>query len=216
MPRLPWFGWAVVAFVVLNVLLDRDVSILPLIVIGVVLASVLGRPRPGARRPVTPPPGASSGGPVLTGQPPPAVEPGMPTIDVPRYPGSVGTAHPGPVDPPPPPPGPAGGVPATDPVVSLGQLSLARCAQDLDAAARAGDDAEVARTLREIIEVGTRLLPMVDGAGGRPGSGLREFGAGLRRLQREAEAALEETPPGPRVAQVVRGATSMGQTGRHE
>lgn len=215
MPRLPWFGWALVAFFVLNVVLRQDLGILPLILLGVILAGVLGRPRPGvqrggpAPRQQVPPPG-----PVLTGEPAPP-EPGMPTIDVPAYPGPADGG--GPVRSGPPDPGPPGrSDPATDPVVTLGQLTLSRCARDLDAAARAVDTAEVARTLEEIVEVSTRLLPMVDGATGSPGSGRRGFGAGLRRLQREAMAARAETPPGSRVTQVVRGATSMGQTGRYE
>lgn len=221
MPRLPWFGWALVAFVVLNVMLDQGLGIFPLILIGVVLAGVLGRPRPGVRGRPAPGPGPQvpPPGPVLTGELPPTGA-GMPTIDVPAYPGPAdhapsGTAYPGPsgtADPGQPGASDTG----TDPVVSLGQLTLSRCARELDAAARTGDTAEVARTLEEIVEVTTRLQPMVDGAMSVPGSGRRGFGAGLRRLQREAMAARGEVPAGTRVAQVVRGATAMGQTGRYE
>lgn len=132
---------------------------------------------------------------------------GMPRIEVPQYPhGSAGpTAYP-----------PVGASPSTDPVVSLGQLHLSRCSRDLHTAATAGSSADVARVLAEVDDQAGRLLVQLGGAGALPGSGRREFEAGLRRLQRDVQAARGEDPPGSRVARVVQAAGRMGDTGRYE
>ena len=105
---------------------------------------------------------------------------------------------------------------STDPVVSLGQLNLSRLARELDTAARGGASGDVTRLLGEVDDVVQRSQSMLEGAAGSPGSGRREFEAGLRRLEREVDAARREQPPGSRVGRVVRTCTSMGQTGRYE
>ncbi|WP_131105355.1 hypothetical protein [Ornithinimicrobium sufpigmenti] len=289
-PSLPWWGWAIIAFVVLNVLLDMNVSIFVPIIIGWIAAGVLsqrgsseqkkaeqhgsGQPLPpyrpdsgsdrstlgwagGPDQGATPPPVGRMGEPPTTAptqsgpghspwvhrpgeQPGPgatpapgapgsgtATGPGMPRIDVPQYPhGST----PPPVRPPGqssayPPGHPStystanptvGASPSTDPVVSLGQLHLSRCARDLHTAATTGSTQDVMRVLEELREQSDRLLGQLSGAGALPGSGRREFESGLRRLQRDVAAARGEDPPGPKVARVARAAGTMGQTGRYE
>lgn len=132
---------------------------------------------------------------------------GMPRIEVPEYP--HGTAQPTPYP-------PSGASPSTDPVVSLGQLHLSRCSRDLHAAASTGSSADVARILAEVEDQAERLVAQLGGAGAMPGSGRREFEAGLRRLQRDVQAARGEDPPGPKVSRVVQAAGRMGETGRYE
>lgn len=224
--RLPWFAWAILAWFVLDVVLDLDIGLIPLLIAGFFLTRAFvgpgqrstgvpqgpagapttgsspDRPGPvGAPQPWSPPedhPGQ------VPGQVPPPGDP-LPTIEVPTYPGPGGTAY-----------AASASSPTTDPVVSLGQLHLDRLSRGLDQAASTGGRAEVTSTLQEVVDLTTRMQQLVDGAAGGPGSGRREFGAGLRRLQREATAARGEDPPGPRVAAVVRGARAMGQTGRYE
>lgn len=174
---------------------------------------------------------------------PPSPEPPMPTIDVPRYPGggqapgapapppSAGSGmppHPGRVPAPVPvpvpgaAPGPAQGFgarashTATDPVVSLGQLHLARCGRDLRSAAEHGSAADVTRVLDEIGELSRRMQDMLGAAAGTPGSGRREFAAGLRAVDRLVDDARGERPPGPRLTRLTQACLRMGQTGRHE
>lgn len=231
---LPWWGWALIAFFVLNVLLRMDVGIFVPLVIGMVAAGVIGRRRglrPGGDRPgqgeqpspqqplppVPTDPTTSEPSPWVhgSGQRPGATptagtsgpSAGMPRIEVPPYPHGVTppAAHPA-----------SGASPSTDPVVSLGQLHLSRGARDLHAAATAGSSADVARLLAEVGDQADRLLAQLGGAGALPGSGRREFEAGLRRLQRDVAAARGEDPPGAKVARVVRAAGGMGQTGRYE
>lgn len=222
--RLPWFAWGILAWFVLDVVLDLDISIIPILIAAFFLTGIVGGrgsrsqgvPPSSSGPPVTPAPDRSGHGGAQPGSPPQdypgqvpeqGPPPGgpLPRIEVPTYPGPGGAAYPT-----------ASSSPTTDPVVSLGQLHLDRLARELDQASSSGDRAEVARTLQELIDLSTRTLQLVDGAGGGPGSGRREFGAGLRRLHREAIAARGEDPPGARVAAVVRGARAMGQTGRYE
>ena len=113
---------------------------------------------------------------------------------------------------------PAGGAPhtSTDPVVSLGQLHLSRCGRDLQTAAERGTTTEVARVLDEVRDLSRRMQEMLGSAEGTPGSGRREFAAGLRALDRLVEDARGEHPPGARLTRVTQACLRMGQTGRHE
>lgn len=285
-PSLPWWGWAIIAFFVLNVLLDMEVGIFVPLIVGWVAAGMLSRRASGEQKKAgqhgpdqplppyrpdspseqstlgwaggsgpgaTPPPVGRTGEPPTTaptqrgpghspwvhrpGEQPgsgatpaagapgsgTAPGPGMPRIDVPQYPhGSTpspaqhpgqSSAHPSayPTTHP-----TAGASPSTDPVVSLGQLHLSRCARDLHTAATTGSAQDVTRVLEELREQSDRLLAQLSGAGALPGSGRREFESGLRRLQRDVAAARGEDPPGPKVARVARAAGTMGQTGRYE
>ena len=113
---------------------------------------------------------------------------------------------------------PGGGAPhtSTDPVVSLGQLHLARCGRDLQAAAHQGTTTEVARLLDEVTDLSRRMQDMLGAAEGTPGSGRREFQAGLRALDRLVDDARAEDPPGAKLTRVTQACLRMGQTGRHE
>lgn len=217
-PSLPWWGWALVAFFVLNVVLRMDVGVFLPLLIGLGAAAMLGKRRtpvrrgPGGPGPLPPPehnPGPSpwSAGEPSAGRGTAGTDPSMPRIEVPQYPQGAGAtaAYP-----------PPAVNPSTDPVISLGQLHLSRGSRDLHAAASTGSAADVARVLREVGEQSERLLTQLGGAGAMPGSGRREFEAGLRRLQRDVAAARGEDPPGAKVARVVRTAATLGQTGRHE
>lgn len=237
-PSLPWWGWAFFIYFVLNVFLRMDVGFVLPLVLGIGAAAVLGkgrrptRARPGASSPIPPaqpPQGPTPGpspwttsspppGPTPTDDPSPWVggrpgaagpgsEPDMPRIEIPRYPDGIqpSTAYPS-----------SAASPSTDPVVSLGQLHLGRCSRDLHVAATAGTGDDVRRVLDELAEQVERLLTQLGGAGALPGSGRKEFEAGLRRLQRDVLAARGEDPAGARVARVVRSAAAMGQTGRYE
>ncbi|QFG69114.1 hypothetical protein [Ornithinimicrobium pratense] len=261
-PSLPWWGWALIAFFVLNVLLDMNVGIFVPIILGWVAAGVLGQRRSSEQNtsmqnrpdhPLPPPtqsdepiPGWTGGSGLDATAPPPigpageapmdspsqhrpghspwvhrpgeapgagatpatgTPGPGMPKIEVPQYPDA---------NTPPPAYPSAGTSTSTDPVVSLGQLHLSRCARDLHTAATAGSAQDVSRVLEEVKEQAERLLGQLSGAGALPGSGRREFESGLRRLQRDVAAARGEDPPGPKAARVVRAAGAMGQTGRYE
>lgn len=227
---MPWWGWAVIAFFVLNVVFQRNVGFFVPVIIGMVAAGMLGQRRGPAQRgqdqprplPSSPPPGPTAeptpGGSPWVHRPdhqPPAgsspgpagSETGMPRIEVPQYPhgATPPAAYPS-----------SGASPSTDPVVSLGQLHLSRCARDLHAAATAGSSVDVARVLDEVRDQADRLTAQLSGTGAVPGSGRREFEAGLRRLQRDVAAARGEDPPGAKVARVVRAAGAIGQTGRYE
>lgn len=197
---LPWFAWVLIAWLLLQAL-DVDLGLLPLLVVGALLGKAIG-PRVGGRRPgALPPTDASRSAEVAD-----PLEGPMSTIPVPAYPGegvpgswSSTPAATGPVD----------------PSVSLGQLHLARIARELDAAARAGDRSATARLVGEVVEHTGRLEQILTSGSG-PDGGRRAFLAGVRRLGAEAAQAVGEDPPGQRVAAVVRGAASLGQTGRHE
>lgn len=225
-PSLPWWLWALIAFFVMRVLLDMNVGIFVPVLIGMFAAGMLGQRRRGvggrADRPQPPaqplppvgPPDASGPSPWTHGSghrpstaPGSGTGAGMPRIEVPQYPhGSTGsTAYP-----------PSGASPSTDPVVSLGQLHLSRCSRDLHTAATTGSSTDVARVLAEVGDQTERLLSQLGGAGAMPGSGRREFEAGLRRLQRDVQAARGEDPPGAKVSRVVQVAGRMGETGRYE
>lgn len=234
-----WWGWVVAAVVLFVVLPRLGVSALPFVIMMFVLINVLGsrrrrvahRPRTGLGQP--PPHGHGRGhghgqtpveGP---GQPygtPPPDRP-MTTIDVPRFPGEAAAPTPPPTPPPTPaPPAPtpappgASGPPqsSTDPVVSLGQLHLARCGRDLRAAVEQGGAADVTRVLDEIADLTTRMQAML-GAGGDPsGSERKEFRAGLRAVDALVSDARGEDPPGARLTRLTQACLRMGQTGRHE
>lgn len=214
-----WWGWLLAAFVLLAVLRDSDVPVLPLLVGFLILANVLGRRRAVDRRTDGRPGGQAPAAPGPQDRP-------LPTIDVPRYPGPVPPTGPPSGPPAAQPPGspaahPAangGAVPhtSTDPVVSLGQLHLARCGRDLQAAAQPGTATDVARVLDETRDLSRRMQGMLDAAEGTPGSGRREFRAGLRALDRLVEEARGEHPPGARLTRVTQTCLRMGQTGRHE
>lgn len=260
-PSLPWWGWALIAFFVLNVVLRMDVSIFVPLLIGMVAAGVLGQrhgvggggadpsgqlpppeslppgrpadpstpgwadgPGTAAQPPPSPadPPGPGSSPWVHgSGQPPPGTsgagtpgrgtdpdpDAGMPRIEVPQYPHGATPSSGYPT---------SGTNPATDPAVSLGQLHLSRCSRDLHAAATTGSSADVARVLAEVGDQAERLLTQLGGSGAMPGSGRREFEAGLRRLHRDVLAARGEDPPGAKVSRVVQAAGRMGQTGLYE
>lgn len=216
-----WWGWLVAVFVVFTLFGDGDVPVLPLLVGFFILANVLGGRRAVGRRQDRRSRGRTAATPDPQNNP-------LPRIDVPRYPGtpSPPTGQPyGPpaADPSAPPvvqPSAAQDEPAphssTDPVVSLGQLHLARCGRDLQAAARHGTAADVARVLDETRDLSRRMQDMLDAAEGTPGSGRREFRAGLRAVDRLVEEARGEHPPGARLTRVTQACLRMGHTGRHE
>lgn len=221
-----WWGWLVAALVLLALFGNRDIPVLPLIIGFVILSNVLGgrrraAPRPQGRTEVQdlpgsdwPPPGG--GRPAAGSSADPPHDTPMPTIDVPHYPGGgPGARNPYVAVPEPTPPG---GAPhtAADPVVSLGQLHLARCGRDLQAAAQHGTATEVARVLDEVRDLSRRMQDMLGAAEGTPGSGRREFQAGLRALDRLVEDARGEHPPGAKLTRVTQTCLRMGQTGRHE
>ncbi|MFK5584458.1 hypothetical protein [Serinicoccus sp. LYQ131] len=225
MKGVPWWGWVLIGIFVLNVLGDGASSFLPLVVIGMITVAIVGQRRRTGGRGQGPAPGSRVGpaaggtGPLDGPQPPPPqgdVQPGpqpppLPRIDVPAYPGAAAGAPPASTS-----RTGTGAVGPGDPVVSLAQLHLARLGRELDAAGRAGSGAEVGRLLEETGDLAARMVTMLSGAQGLPGSGRQEFESGLRRLQGEVAAARAEQAPGPRLARVVRTCTSMGQTGRHE
>jgi hypothetical protein len=169
-------------------------------------------PPPPAHAPQVPPfpppmpPPAPQASPLSPQVPPPASTP-LPAVPLP--PGHAGGSGAQ---------GSAAGTPhtSTDPVVSLGQLHLARCGRDLQSAVQHGTAADVARVLEEIRDLSRRMQDMLDAAEGTPGAGRREFRAGLRAIDRLVEDAREEQPPGARLTRVTQACLRMGQTGRHE
>lgn len=243
--QIPWWAWAVGAWFLLNVMLDYDLSLFVLIAGAFLVRSLLGRDEGGGSAspgevegrertpdvlPQLPPQDAREGGATpspwqTVPRPAPRDEPGradpqdgmdgtdpgpgqMPRIDVPTFPGegtgaAGGTAYQGTA----PGAGPVSG--PSDPVVSLAQLQLGRSARDLHAAAAAGSTAEARRVLGELDDLARRTH-------GALGRSQRTFTGGLRRLQRDIAAARDEEPVGPKVAQVVRAAGALGQTGRYE
>lgn len=223
--QVPWFG-IIVVVILLNIVADLDIPLVPIIIGAVIFSMVTGSRR---SRSVG---GGQSTRPAPTPQDT-STEQGLPRIDVPQFPGETpppplpgqrSTTGPSQPQPPPaqPSPQPASAQGAaypsstsTDPVVSLGQLHLGRLARELDTAARSGSTADVTRLLGEIDEMTRRSLMMLDGASGVPGSGRKEFEAGLRRLEREVSAARGEQPPGGKVARVVQTCSALGQTGRY-
>lgn len=184
MPRLPWFGWAIVAFIVLNVFLQRDVGFFPLIIIGVVLASVVGSQQ-RTRRGVPPSQGQPHHPhhPRQPHQPPPVIqgppaEP-MPTIEVPRYPGSAG-------------PGMTSSL-GSDPTVSFGQLQLREAGRSLEQAVASGHDAGVEQALRRLQATVTQVRPSLEGVASPQARTLRASLDGLAAAAAKAQAQ----PPGP-------------------
>lgn len=227
--RVPWWGWLIAVFVLLRVL-DADVPVLPMIIVGAVLVNVLGRRHRlssgGARGRVDGQGGTrqewQAPGPQDTppedglrypgsGQPGPPPQQPMTTIDVPRYPGSgAGASQSG------LPTGGTGGT-SSDPVVSLGQLHLTRSGRDLQRAAAEGTATELTRVLDEIHDLVTRMQGMLAAAAGTAAAGEREaFAKGLRVLDGQVREARGEHPPGSRVTRVVQTCLRMGHTGRHE
>ena len=229
--QVPWAG-IIFAIILLNIFTDLDLPVVPIIIGAVIFSMVTGSRRArqvGGGRPQGQQPPAPQQDPAARAED----DGGLPRIDVPRFPGESsppplpgqgpsGADQPTPEPPPTrpaasPTPGAAAypSSTSTDPVVSLGQLHLGRLARELDAAARTGSDADTQRLLGEIEEMTRRSLMMLDGASGVPGSGRKEFEAGLRRLEREVSAARGEQPPGGTVARVVQTCTALGQTGRY-
>lgn len=213
MSKVPWWGWLIGVVILLNVL-DGRMSIVPLVIVGFVLYSWLGRrgrlPWQGSSRPTSLPPAEQS-----------SADRPMPTIDVPRYPGG---------SPPPPPPGgqatsgqepavpgPTGQAqPGEDPAVSLGRLHLSRAGRDLQNAVRDGTATEVSRTLEEITDLVTRMQGMLDVTAASAGRSTRDFAAGLRRVDELVQEARDEHPPGAKVTRLIQACLRMGHTGRHE
>lgn len=213
----PWL-WIVGGLVLLTMLSDGDFPLLPALIVGFVVFRMVGpaRRRPGAPGPTRP----------VRVEPPvdPYAAGPMPTIDVPRYPGEGG---PVPTTPPPPAaatpyPSVSSAVPPTvggateDPAVSLARLQLARCARDLDQAARHGQDAEVQRVVAEVRAEVARFAGMRESGLGTPGTGGAAFASGMSTLGRLADEAAVERPAGPAVARLAQACRAMGETGRHE
>ncbi|MFX0538218.1 hypothetical protein ACQBAT_11010 [Ornithinimicrobium sp. Y1847] len=212
---IPWWGWAIVAFVLFNVVLNQNLNIVPLLLIGVFVAALMGggserRPRslPDRRGRTLPPAAPQDDRPGGQGDSP------MAPIEVPSFPGggggsggAGGNASAGP---------PPSADLAGDPVISLAQLNISRYARELDAAASAERPDEVRRLLGQLREQAERTTGDLASSSGSSGSGRRTFVAGLRQLQKDAGAAASEDPPGRQVARVVRGAGALGQTGRYE
>lgn len=246
MPRLPWFAWAIVAFIVLNVIFQRGISLFPLIMIGFVLASVAGSAQRRSRRQVPQPPhqphqthdqplgqpyghpssqppghpygqgqtyghpsdqshtdpygqpqmpgqSQTPGQPQRPGQPPmpgqpstPTAEP-MPTIDVPRYPGTPSSSSSSSL--------------GTDPVVSFAQLQLGQAGRDLEQVATSGDDADVEQALRRMQSTLAQIRPSLEGMGSPQARTLR---ASLDGLGAATTKALAQSPGPGRSALVER------------
>ncbi|MGD8148534.1 hypothetical protein [Ornithinimicrobium sp. Y1694] len=225
---IPWWGWAIVAFVLFNVVLNQNLNIVPLLLIGVFVAALMGggsqgRPRslPDGRGRIASsapaqddhPGGQAQVGPAPAGQGYDAHgDTPMPRIEVPSFPGGDGGPGGGSSSAGPPPSADLAG----DPVISLAQLNISRYARELDAAASAERPDEVRRLLGQLREQAERTTGDLASSSGSSGSGRRTFVAGLRQLQKDAGAAASEDPPGREVARVVRGAGALGQTGRYE
>lgn len=211
---MPWWGWVLLVLGAVTLLDALDGGLIPLIILGVIGWKMFGRqPSAGAgpsRRvppggPPPPPGGAAptdrpSSGPATPGwSGHPDGSPVMPTIDVPRYPGS------------PPPPGPAASPgptsAGTDPARSLLRLQLSQGGRDLEQALAAGD----AGRARQLLEGMDRLLTAGRVDGGDEGAlhgdvrtALSAMSGGSGRVDR---AVLDR---------VVARCRSMGQTGHHE
>lgn len=182
MPRLPWFGWAILAFIVLNVVLERDVGLFPLVVIGFVLAGFAGSQQRNRRR-VPPPQQPQQPYPQDTLPPPttpqaPSDGP-MPTIDVPRYPGRSG-------------PGTTSSL-GSDPTVSFAQLQLGEAGRSLEQAVASGHEAGVEQALRRLQSTVTQVRPSLEGVAAPQARTLR---ATLDGLGAAVTKALAQ-PPGP-------------------
>lgn len=223
--RVPIFG-IIVTVILINIFLDANLPLVPIIIGAVIFSMATGG---SGRRSVGGGRGSGTTAPAPPAETGAQEETGFSRIDVPRYPGDA-PPPPLPSQPSrpaaePPPPASATSSPtgetaypsstSTDPVVSLGQLHLARLGRELDAAARTGTQTDVGRVLGEVQDVAQRSLTMLDGASGVPGSGRKEFESGLRRLEREVGAARGEQPPGSKVGRVVQTCTALGQTGRY-
>lgn len=235
MPKLPWWGWIAIIYLIATVFLDLDLKLVPLLIVGFFVMSMSNRirQRPGVSGPTQRPPTQPHAIPTPPapqappGQPYPTPgAPGVPTDDVPAprsHPGA--TAYPIPTPPPQPDPGMQRidtprypGHQSSDPTISLGQLHLARCARDLAAAAATGETYAVSRVLDEVVHLCTSQRSALQSAviGGGSNGDRAAYLSGLQRLEREATAARAEVPPGDRVAAVVRGASRMSETGRYE
>lgn len=177
LPRLPWFGWAILAFIVLNVVMERNVGFVPLVIIGVVLASVAGSQQRNRRR--VPPPQQPYPQDTLSPTPRTPSDGPMPTIDVPRYPGSTG-------------PGMTSSL-GSDPTVSFAQLQLGEAGRSLEQAVASGHEAGVEQALRRLQSTVTQVRPSLEGAGTPQARTLR---ATLDGLGAAVPKALAQ-PPGP-------------------
>lgn len=206
LPALPWWVWVALGWVVLTTMSGSRPPLLFLAVVGILLAQATRRQAKLRQRSArVEPPSASSppvdDRPAPTGAAPTGAAP-LPRIDVPTYPGP---ARPGPT-----------ASTSSDPVVSLGQLHIGRCGRDLHEAVERGTATDVNRVLEETAELTGRMLGMLAAAAGTPGSGRREFEAGLKVVQRLVAEALGEHPPGAKVTRVKQTCLRMGQTGRYE
>lgn len=186
MPRLPWFAWVILVFIVLNGFLGRDIGFFPIIVIGFVLARVAGSQRRTRDR--LPPQGQPHHVPHTQEpeqpyqQPPviqsPPAEP-MPTIDVPRYPGGSGAQTSSSL--------------GSDPSVSFAQLQLGEAGRSLEQAVTSGHDAGVEQALRRLQATVDQVRPSLEGVGSPQARTLR---ASLDGLGAASAKALAQ-PPGP-------------------
>lgn len=209
--RVPVWMWLLAAFVVLRVVGDLGLNLMPLLLLGFVAYVILGQ-KAGRR-------GRVGHRPRPTPTVEPTAEPGsMPTIDVPRYPGSAAE----PEDPwTAVVPTPAGGPPSaagmsslgSDPAVSLVQLQVAQGGRDLEQALATGQDARVEQALSRL----SVTVEQAEGAlatSGAAGAGTtRAALAGLRAATQEAL----RSGPGPGraalVARVISACRAVGQTG---
>lgn len=188
---MPWWGWVLLVLTALTLLDVLDGGLVPLIILGVIGWKLYGRQLSGGS---APPRGVPPGG-----APPPGGSPPMPTIDVPRYPGSSPASGPATSS-----RGWSGG---TDPARSLLRLQLAQGGRDLEQALAAGD----AGRARQLLEGMDRLLTAGRVDGGEEGA--------LHGDVRTALSALSGSPGGvDRAAldRVVARCRGMGQTGHHE
>ncbi|WP_289017052.1 hypothetical protein [uncultured Ornithinimicrobium sp.] len=212
--QVPWWGWVLLVLTALTLLDVLDGGLVPLITLGVIGWKLFGRQLSGGSAPTQglppggapPPPGGSAptDRPVSGPAPPgwtggPGGSPPMPTIDVPRYPGSSPASGPATSS-----RGWSGG---TDPARSLLRLQLAQGGRDLEQALAAGD----AGRARQLLEGMDRLLTAGRVDGGEEGALHGDVRTALSALSGRSggvdRAALDR---------VVARCRGMGQTGHHE
>lgn len=249
-PRLPVWMWILGGFVMLRILSGLGLNLLAILVVGYVAWVVIGgsrghrRPMSGPARPGSaeagwlpppadghpaPPAGPQPAGPPPAGSPPAGPPPSgapMPTIDVPRYPGSAGggsqrrAGTPPDLPRPPEPTGPTGSTGTSsvgsDPAVSLVQLLLAEAGRELETAAAGGDRGRVDAALARLEVVIGRAQESLSATGSAPAARLRSRLEDLRGDVRRALGAGEGPERSALVSGITAACRTVGQTGAHD